>query len=117
MSCRADALRDPERFVNLHDAIILLVENSSSQVPAAFGREVPCSARSQHTALHQKWQHLSFCWPLTLLSFAWLQTPGMQAAQELLRRLRHRDIYKHCGSADVQRVGCRFWEGHPCTEA
>ncbi|KAI3428522.1 hypothetical protein D9Q98_007345 [Chlorella vulgaris] len=56
-----DALRDPERFVNLHDAIILLVENSSSQ------------------------------------------TPGMQAAQELLRRLRHRDIYKHCGSADVQR--------------
>jgi hypothetical protein len=29
------------------------------------------------------------------------QTPAMQQAQELLRRLRHRDIYKHCGSADV----------------
>lgn len=29
------------------------------------------------------------------------QTPAMRRAQELLRRLRHRDIYKHCGSTDV----------------
>ncbi len=46
-----------------------------------------------------------------------VQSPGMARAQELLRRLRHRDIYKHVGSVDIPHVSeschsnCRF-EAH-----
>jgi hypothetical protein len=36
----------------------------------------------------------------------------MLAAQELLRRLRHRDIYKHVGSVDIPHVSCAAATGH-----